>query len=278
MSIKKSWYRIAVVFGLLASFLFLPAPSATAADLPEATSDFYVYDETGMLTLETKELIMKINNYYEQTDEKPQIVVAVVNSLAGETIEQFSVDLFEKWKIGNPAYDNGVLILLALDEREIRFEIGYGLEGVLTDGKTGRILDNNLTYLSDNQYNDGVKHIFMDTAVEVDKEYHYEDTTALTLSNPNLVSQPDKKTWTSFYLGNQFSSIIRFFKQKLNSIDIPIFLGCIVVAIFTSGLGGSGGSGGSGSGSSRGSSSRGNSRKSSGGGGRSGGGGSSRKF
>lgn len=125
ITLKKNWPYLITVFGIIALFVFLPVQSVSAIELPDATSDFYYYDEPNILTPDTKELIMKINNTYEQTVEKPQIVVTVIDLLDGETIENYSAALFEKWKIGNTDYDNGVLILLALKEREIRFEVGW---------------------------------------------------------------------------------------------------------------------------------------------------------
>ena len=61
--------------------------------------------------------------------------------LGGATIEDYSVRLFEKWGIGKRGEDNGVLLIVAMAERDVRIEVGYGLEGVIPDGKAGRILD-----------------------------------------------------------------------------------------------------------------------------------------
>ncbi|HRM20155.1 MAG TPA: TPM domain-containing protein, partial [Trichococcus flocculiformis] len=118
---KVRWQLLLVLGAFFFSMMF--APSKNAQELPDPTSEFYVYDPSGTLSEETKTFIMSVNEQYELTEEKPQVVVAVVDSLEGETIEEYSVDLFEKWKIGQADADNGVLILLALEEREIRFEI-----------------------------------------------------------------------------------------------------------------------------------------------------------
>lgn len=170
---KVRWQLLLVLGAFFFSMMF--APSKNAQELPDPTSEFYVYDPSGTLSEETKTFIMSVNEQYELTEEKPQVVVAVVDSLEGETIEEYSVDLFEKWKIGQADADNGVLILLALEEREIRFEIGYGLEGALTDSRTGRILDNHLEYLSANDFDGGLKEIFTEAAVVINQEYQYDD-------------------------------------------------------------------------------------------------------
>ncbi len=69
------------------------------------------------------------------------LVVATVPSLEGRPIEEVAVDLFERWGIGQKGKDNGVLILIAPKEHKLRIEVGYGLEGVITDVKAGMVRD-----------------------------------------------------------------------------------------------------------------------------------------
>jgi uncharacterized protein len=69
-----------------------------------------------------------------------QIVVVTVPDLQDTTLEDYATRLFEKWKIGTKGKDNGVLLLVAQKEREVRIEVGYGLEPVLNDAKAGRII------------------------------------------------------------------------------------------------------------------------------------------
>lgn len=70
-----------------------------------------------------------------------QIVVLTISSLEGESLEDFTIRVVDEWKLGQAGQDNGVLIFVAVDERRMRIEVGYGLEGVLTDAMSGRILD-----------------------------------------------------------------------------------------------------------------------------------------
>jgi uncharacterized protein len=70
-----------------------------------------------------------------------QVAVLTIPSLEGDPLEDFSIRVVETWKLGRAEADNGVLILVARDERRMRIEIGYGLEGVLTDAQSGRIID-----------------------------------------------------------------------------------------------------------------------------------------
>lgn len=70
-----------------------------------------------------------------------QVVVLTIPSLEGDPLEDFSMRVVETWKLGRGGADDGVLILIARDERRMRIEVGYGLEPVLTDAEAGRIID-----------------------------------------------------------------------------------------------------------------------------------------
>ena len=76
----------------------------------------------------------------EQSDST-QIVVLTIPSLEGAVLEEFSMKVAETWKIGQKKLDNGAILFISRDDRRMRIEVGYGLEGKLTDLRTGRILD-----------------------------------------------------------------------------------------------------------------------------------------
>lgn len=77
----------------------------------------------------------------ERTDGT-QVVLLTIASLEGDSLEDFSIRVVEKWKLGQKDFDNGVLLLIAKNDRKIRIEVGYGLEGKLTDLVSGRIIHN----------------------------------------------------------------------------------------------------------------------------------------
>ena len=79
-----------------------------------------------------------LRRHEEETSN--QIVVAIFPSLEQESLEDYVNRLFEKWKIGQKANDNGVLLAIFLQERKVRIEVGYGLEGKLTDALSSRII------------------------------------------------------------------------------------------------------------------------------------------
>ncbi len=74
-----------------------------------------------------------------------QVAVLTISSLEGDPIEDFSIRVVETWKLGREGVDDGVLVLVARDDRRMRIEVGYGLEGALTDAQAGRIIDGLMT-------------------------------------------------------------------------------------------------------------------------------------
>ena len=119
------------------------APGARAEVAPDKlpTLSGRVVDNANVLTPETRAaLTARLKDLEYQSSI--QFVVATVPSLQGEEIEPYANALFRKWQLGQKAKNNGLLFLIAPKERKLRFEVGYGLEGVLTDALTKLILRN----------------------------------------------------------------------------------------------------------------------------------------
>jgi uncharacterized protein len=98
-----------------------------------------VNDTGGMLSPETERRIEALLKELEEKDST-QVAVLTVPSLGGDSLEDFSMRVAERWKIGRKGFDNGVILLIARDDRKVRIEVGYGLEGRLTDLMAGRII------------------------------------------------------------------------------------------------------------------------------------------
>ncbi len=99
----------------------------------------YVNDYAGMLSSNEKEALEKKLDLFEK-ETTHEIAVVTIKSLEGDSIENFAVNLFSDWGIGKKDKDNGVLFLIAEKERKTRIEVGYGLEGALTDAQSYWIL------------------------------------------------------------------------------------------------------------------------------------------
>jgi len=105
-----------------------------------------VTDETNTLsTAEKQALEAKLAGWEERTGN--QLVVLMVPSTKPEPIESYSIRVAEAWKIGRKGQDNGAIFVVAKDDRKMRIEVGYGLEGVLTDVTSHRIIDENVAPL-----------------------------------------------------------------------------------------------------------------------------------
>jgi len=123
---------------LLIFFLWCLPYSACALEVPKLQG--YVNDYAGMISPLAKSKIEEKLRAFEQSDST-QIVILTVPSLEGENIEEFGIKVGEAWKIGKKGKDNGILFIVSKQERKIRIEVGYGLEGKLTDLTAGRIID-----------------------------------------------------------------------------------------------------------------------------------------
>jgi uncharacterized protein len=122
-------------FILLISFLTFPA---YGLEVPKLQG--YVNDYAGMITPSAKSKLEDGLRAFEQSDST-QIVILTVPSLEGENLEEFGIKVAEAWKIGQKGKDNGAILIVSKQDRKIRIEVGYGLEGRLTDLAAGRIID-----------------------------------------------------------------------------------------------------------------------------------------
>ncbi len=128
---------ISAAFLILTILLFF-APSAHALEVPILQGR--INDYAGMLSPQAKANIEQQLKAVEQSDTT-QIVIVTIPSLQGEVLEQFSIKVAEKWKIGQKGKDNGVILLVSKNDRKMRIEVGRGLEEKITDLRAGRIID-----------------------------------------------------------------------------------------------------------------------------------------
>jgi len=136
---RLTWLNAFLGFVVLAAVFVLGSGLAAALDVPALKAR--VNDYAGLLTPSTAKQLEQALLAFEQS-ESTQIVVLTVNSLEGESLEDFSMQVAEAWKVGQKDLDNGALLLISKNDRKIRIEVGYGLEGSLTDMISGRIIRN----------------------------------------------------------------------------------------------------------------------------------------
>ena len=167
---KFAWSTIlSTVF--VTTLLFFCSLSVLALDVPNPPKNGYVLDQTQTLT---KEEIYTMNRMglELQKKTKAQIAVLLIPTLEGEDVSDYANRVFRAWGIGDKEKNNGILFLIALKDKQMRIEVGYGLEGAINDGKAGEILDQYaIPYFQKGKFGPGVMETYKVLVGEVSKEY-----------------------------------------------------------------------------------------------------------
>lgn len=304
---KYIYYLIIFILFIIPNSVFA-ITSKPLISFVQPTVNFYINDYANILSSETEEYILNKSVALNSIDGT-QIVVVTVSNLDGNSLEEYAYELFNSWGIGSKEKNNGLLLLLALEEREFRVEVGEGLEGILPDGKTGRFQDDYIIpYLKNNDWDNGIKNgydAFYSEIVKLNNleldynnpnEYYNDNTGYYNNFNSDLLlimffgmpfigiiagiiikklkESPRKIATKAYFIIWAILFLISFFVFEILLTFLAINI-MFFIAVRYGELHNNWSSGGWSSGSSRGGSS---SRSFSGGGGRSSGGGSSRRF
>lgn len=238
--IKKEYFQYLVFITLIISILFIfSVLNVTAIEYPKLTG--FITDNAGIIDSEAEATLAEIVQEIEQSTTA-EIAIVTIKTLDGEPIEDYAVKLFEKSGIGKKDVDNGVLILVAVDDRKYRIEVGYGLEGVLTDVQAMQIGNKIMTpYFKQGLYSDGLYQVMLEIQ-------------GFIKSDPEITSKYASKNQDSsllnLFLRNRFFWFLVIFfiisiissslgKKKNSSTFIPIF-----IPGFGGGFSGRGGHGG----------------------------------
>jgi len=186
---------ILIAAGWLCLLAASPARGATVPEKPAR----YVVDLAGIIDAE---LEMKLNGYLQELEQKTtaQFVILTIESLAGEAIESFALEVaHDKWKLGQKGKDNGLLLLVAVKDRKYRIEVGYGLEGALPDSFVGSVgRDYLVPYFRKGDYSKGV----LTAALALTGKVAGEAGVAITgMPNPEQAGRPDDS-------GSPFGNIV----------------------------------------------------------------------
>lgn len=172
---KTKWLKRVVVMLLVAVLLCGTVAGVSAAGeipIPVVEKDVYIYDVDNAIDDDVEE---SLNKLLVQLEEKTgaEFAVISVESLLGQTIEDYAYNLFNTLGIGKKGEDNGVLLLFSRSDTRVRLEIGRGLEGCLNDGKCGRILDRHFVpYRDDGEYTQATENTVKAVILEVCEEYN----------------------------------------------------------------------------------------------------------
>jgi uncharacterized protein len=164
--IRSNYFVLFIVMVFM--FILSPLINVNAAEtsteginIPKApTNNIYVQDYAKVLTQDTTDYIMKYSTELNHLTGA-QICVVTIDSLQGKDIKNYANELFRSWGIGDKDKNNGVLILLAVNDHKARIEVGRGIEGDLTDIESGRVLDNvSQKYFKVAKYDEGIKEAY----------------------------------------------------------------------------------------------------------------------
>jgi len=243
---------ILLVFNTL--FLIGGNSFAEGPEIPAPIGDIYIQDFAGVLTEQEEMEIRRMGRSLED-QTTAQIAVLTVESIGDTTIEEFANEAFRQYGVGSAKDDNGVLMVIGMNpssginQRPLRIEVGYGLEGALPDGKVGRILDSlTIPLLRNNQPNYAIIETYKVLANEVLVEYGVENGGQLQAGQPPIQpSTEDEGLGIPLWLLIPLIVVVVFLDFKF----LGGFLTHILLSILSrGGRGGGGGPSGGGGGSS----------------------------
>ena len=170
MKTKYIWSTIfSTVFVTI--LLFFCSLSVLALDVPNPPKNGYVLDQTQTLSKDDINTMNRMGLEL-QKKTKAQIAVLMIPTLDGEDVSDYANRVFRAWRIGDKEKNNGVLFLIALKDKQMRIDVGYGLEGAINDGKAGEILDQYaIPYFQKGKFGPGVMETYKVLVGEVSKEY-----------------------------------------------------------------------------------------------------------
>ena len=150
----KQLHRIGLA--VLAVLLVCLPGVAAALAVPPTPTDIPIVDQTNTLSTDQKNTLAATIAAETQKSGN-QIAVLIIPSLQGDVLEEYSLNVLRTWGIGQKDKNNGVLLLVALDDHKLRIEVGYGLEGALTDARSSQIIRNDITPLfKQSKYYEGI--------------------------------------------------------------------------------------------------------------------------
>ena len=144
---------VLIILTFLGLFTLTACSENAIVDKPENSA---VYDQAKVLSTETIQKIDKLNEESDHTDKKLKIGVYIVNDLHGDDLEETTLAIARKWKIGDKDTNNGVLLFLAIKDKESRLEVSDNLTTRLTDNQAKAILDNMKPKLRNKDYDGAV--------------------------------------------------------------------------------------------------------------------------
>ena len=163
--------RIIISVFLFAVVLAGLSSSVSALDVPPAPTDIPIVDTTGTLTPDQKNKLAE-SIAASRVKSSNEIAILMIPTIGNDSLEDYSIRVARDWGIGTKEKNNGVLLLIAKDDRKIRIEVGYGLEGALTDARSSQIIRNVISpEFRNEKYFEGISAGLNSIQLAIDNEY-----------------------------------------------------------------------------------------------------------
>lgn len=232
---------------LLAVLFLLPLQGEAKEGYPALSPDsFYAEDYAGVLTKETARRINAEGSALEART-KAQVAVVILPTVPHGDMETYSNGLFRERGFGDSQMNNGIMLLIAMNDRKARIEVGYGLEGALNDAKAGRILDEHLLpAFQKGEYNQGILQTY-EALVRVCMEEYQIDN--LSLRDGSAVVQKadfSLSPWQMALIAAALIGVIAFDQIFLGGVLTQMLLQILFLFLMRGGGGGGFGSRGRG--------------------------------
>jgi uncharacterized protein len=244
----RSFPKLFLLFSLLINF----SPWVFAQGVSYPAAGDYVVDQSGIIDSDTKS---RLEAWILELKQKTTAELAVVSVDSTEplSIEEYAVNLFQRFGIGQKGKDNGVLLLVAYKDHHMRIEVGYGLEGAITDAYSSRIITTIMApEFKEGHFSDGIEKGTAAIVTLIAKEYN---VTLTGVPQPVYQDQQSSSFWTVVFI---LCILLSFFFRRGGGLFLPVGLysggfgsgGGYSGGGFSGGFGGFGGGGSGGGGAS----------------------------
>lgn len=230
--VRRGFVSSFILASTLTSVLAFAFP-AHALDVPPLTGR--IVDLAHVLPNSTVESLTAQLAAHEAASSN-QVAVLIIPSLEGESLEEFSHRVATTWKLGQKGTDNGVLLLVAIRERKVRIEVGYGLEGVLTDARSAQIIRNEIVpRFRAGDMSGGVTDGINAIVKTIEGTYQASEKTVHRSEN-DIIGQVVVAVIVGLLIGLLFMSIHRFIGPVAGAGIATLLAPWLVPALMASGI------------------------------------------
>ena len=221
--IFSTLFFLFLFFSIILSFFNTNVFAQSADEILKMSPSGYVEDFVNVIDDEKENLITQISSIVDSKTDV-QIAVVTLQSLGLYTIEEFSYKLLETWGVGQKEENNGILVVLSLDERKVRIEVGYGLEYLIPDSIAAQIINSyGIPYFKSSDYSQGLLNIVYQLGDIIAKSQNANLSTWLSEQGVSVPQQNGSQVLAFFVL--IIFILLKFKKTRHTKKNKPPFGG-----------------------------------------------------